>query len=186
MKKRFIHIPKTAGIAVSKWIVDNKLPVLIGPAGIPKVVEGIPRAYHKTAQWYLNNGETGIEMFSIVRNPYDRAVSHYHYHLKKGSIPSLTTFKEFVKQKIAPGTGFQPQYTFICDDSGNLLINKFFKYESFESDIQKYLNCQNKITTINESTPTDLNYQDFYTDELKFIIENVYATDFKLFGYTKD
>ena len=59
----FMHINKTGGSVVKKWFKANELP-LGGPEGVHK---NITDSQYGQARFY----------FTIVRNPYDRAASHF-------------------------------------------------------------------------------------------------------------
>ena len=134
----FIHNPKCAGTTMS---------LLLERSGSRK------GAGHKSIQEYKNEGIDidSIYKWGFVRNPYDRTLSAYKYHLgfidkfvSMGSpLSSLSTFEDYVLniQKNMPGALHEPrgtqhlqhQHKYLCIDRENTL--EFVgRYENLEND----------------------------------------------------
>ena len=79
---RFIHIPKTGGTSVRKFLLDNDIQFYYGHE--PKQV-----GRHRYASVWKDEESY---KFTIVRNPYARTVSYYNYTTTKEWNP---TFEEF-------------------------------------------------------------------------------------------
>lgn len=142
----FVHIPKCAGQSVEMaFLADNGLgwetraPLLLRPNADPKA--GPPRLAHLSAAEYVSCGHvTSAEFesfytFSIVRNPFARAVSLYR-HLE----PNVS-FAEFagrwLPEQLEEGA---EQRWFVRSQSDFLLVNgriavrDIVRFESLVSD----------------------------------------------------
>ena len=79
-----------------------------------------------------------------------------------------------------------PQYKFICDNNDNILVNKIYRFENFNDEINKL--CEHlhikyvSIPIMRKSKHQD--YRTYYiNDEIKKIVYDVYEKDFQLFNY---
>ena len=86
----FIHIPKNAGTSVSIFLKNLNFKK-------PMRIFRHPQIHHL----YLDELEDKINInekisFAIIRNPFDRLVSYYHYSKKKNRLAEYSSFKEFV------------------------------------------------------------------------------------------
>lgn len=96
--------------------------------------------------------------FCVVRNPYARMVSLYHYYLnmRRRIVPGLAPIpklKAIVKYKVLPRQSFSeyvlrphktrkvamPLDDFIFDDSGACLVDDIIMYEKLAEDLPPYL-----------------------------------------------
>ena len=80
---------------------------------------------------------------------------------------------------------FRPQSEWICDSSGNILVDYIGK-------IEDYQNCFNRVCEIMKIKPQIIphlnksshqNYSAYYDKETKQIIEKAYEKDIKMFDY---
>jgi len=69
----FTHIPKNAGTSIRQWFLDN-VPDAESEQGILK---------HQTPHHVHTRPHNNYDYFAVVRNPYDRLLSQYHFHLEK-------------------------------------------------------------------------------------------------------
>lgn len=144
---------------------------------------------------YIDN----IYKFTIVRNPWDRAVSAFHYikqvwqtkETREELIGKRETFKHFVKCKFSQlGVKANPHfnYQYPC---------AFFREEQFVDYIGRFENIDEDWKIISEKIEADpvlphnnksehLPYQHYYDADSKEIIGNIYKDDIRLFGYTYD
>lgn len=173
-KLAFIHINKTAGVAV---VTNFKMDI-----------EG----NHNTYEYYKIN-YPGYLTFAIVRNPYDRLVSAFEFmkYYDKAN-PAKSKYQNYYKNGF---THFchtinkselllKPQHEFICNKNGNLMIDKLFYFEdNFWESLYELFNevVEPKIYNKTERKP----YPDYYTIETIELVYDNYKTDFKLFNYTK-
>lgn len=142
---------------------------------------------------------------SVIRNPYEKFVSAFDY-IKEGGknnpvFPDAEKYLQgffiknkinnpidifkadmWVKDKILENLFFKPQYTFICDKSHNIIVDKLYKLEEIHQ-LYQYLNNLLNIkidykTKINQTGQTSS-----LTPEEKQHIYNYYKLDFVIFGY---
>jgi hypothetical protein len=148
--------------------------------------------------------------FCFVRNPYDRLVSEYFWKIKDNDLRlgincKNMSFKSFVYQlslkfnKLLDYphnevSHFLPQYLFVCDENGELLVDLVKKYEDgLEEGLQQlfYELGYNDYDNINlpKSNVTRNNrkkYTEYYDEQTKDIVYDLYRNDFEIFGYDKD
>ena len=178
----FFHIPKTAGVSISRSLF------------------GDIKWGHRNVKFYkLHYGEkvfNSLYKFCFVRNPYKRLYSAYTF-LKQGGINNndlefskshlqeYKSFNEFVlkgleKEEIMNWVHFRPQYTFVCDENDNLVMDFVGKIETLNNDfntICKHLNIDAELQILNMGTSKKNNF----SEEIKKIIKLKYQKDFSLF-----
>lgn len=185
LKTIFIHIPKTAGTSLYELI-------------------GYTYIGHVTYRWYKDRNADKFNKyfkFAIVRNPWDRLVSTYFY-LKKGGnnamdeywakkhIYKYTDFDTFVKEWVTEKNvdswmHFMPQHKYIYNERDELQVDYVARFENLSDDfkvIAKRLNSNKELPRVNVSKRT--HYKDYYTEETKAIVAQVYSKDIELFDYT--
>lgn len=167
---------------------------------------------HLTYNEIINNYDFNLDKFykfTFVRNPYDRIVSEFFYQ-QQNKVPFLKNiekmnFKDFLYailnrewiNNIKENEGFiksnivhiLPQYKFIYVNDNVFSSNtnlKIFKFENFlkgVSQIFKDLNME-MIDKIPHHLKSIHNYYlEYYDDECKEIVNNLYLYDFLLFDY---
>jgi hypothetical protein len=183
----FIHIPKTAGSSIQKWLADNTECTLL------------KRSLHSTVKDIKERIDNLGTTFCVVRDPYDWAVSWYEYEKKhiarriekieSGSIKNFKinnqkdnlsvlyekkielerlTFEDFVKRVNKP-----PQVKWAKD------VDIILRFEHLEKDfkkIQKITGCKVPLEKINPTVRSRT--EDYYTRKLKKIIYKKYREDF--------
>ncbi len=185
----FIHIPKTAGISISKALFGNR------------------SGGHKSTRFYKQIFGVFIFnsyfKFSFVRNPYSRLVSAYNFLMKGGfckkhkkwveeNISNYESFHDFVtmwlnEENINNISHFRPQFNYVCDKNDKVEIDFIGRFENLEEDFQKVcriLDIDTELPHINSSNTTQ-HWKTFYNNETLKIVERVYKKDFDIFGYDK-
>jgi len=183
----FIHIPKAAGVSLSLGMFDN--------------LGGGHRFITSYYPIYSPQEFKAFYKFTIVRNPWDRLVSAYHF-LKEGgfnsvdkswfeeNLSSYENFEEFVngwvsKENITKFTHFIPQYRYVYDGK-KLCVDKVYKFEEMEmviNDINSRLGLHLKNEHKNRTQSRNDDYRSYYSDKTKSIVADVYSKDISLFGY---
>jgi len=177
----FVHIPKTGGLAILKTFgIENC-------AGHGK--------YFK---------KSNLHSFTFVRNPYDRLVSAYFYicNAKEHKqtyidlIKPHQNFEGFLRAMRQDRFAFfncgcahfKPQAYWIFNKN-NIQVDSIFRFEHFDESINKIhlmLNGESYNKPIEfVNTSEHKPYKDYYTEELKNIVYNIYKIDFDLFNYKK-
>ena len=176
----FLHIPKTAGQSVAKAIGD-------------------PSKYlgHKRIRDIYSDDD----VITVVRNPYDRAVSMYYY-LKniQGDAPQLkglfATLNGFWNQIYnAPKSGIEhthmkPQMWFISDEDGNISsqVTTIWRYETLNTQLDEMVGNFgfSKLEVINKSElRPDTTWLDELNEESIKQIGELYADDFEHLNYRR-
>ncbi|HEB26566.1 MAG TPA: hypothetical protein ENI05_02145 [Porticoccus sp.] len=140
--------------------------------------------------------------FSVVRNPWDRVVSAYHYLLSGGAnkrdlglseiVGKYEGFDDFVrrwmcKENIENHIHFIPQYHFIENQHGPVDIDYIGRFGTLQSDINKVvgsLKSMRSSLVLEETNSSDRgDYRDYYSSESKKIVEDLYSRDVSEFSY---
>lgn len=183
----FIHIPKAAGVSLSQNLFGN-----LGGGHLP--------IYEYFKVYSPEEFKTYFK-FTVVRNPWDRLVSAYHF-LKEGgfnevdkkwfndNLAKYVDFEDFVlkwvnKKNINTFTHFIPQYYYLSLN-GKILVDKIYNFENLEEaivDINNKLDTSITLTHKNKTINRKNEYRAYYNEETKQIVGNVYKTDIELFHY---
>ena len=209
----FIHIPKTAGTSIEKVLIDYPLDRVQFKADLQKwwgnlnTDKGTYELDHSTFAYLENNCKNynpHFFKFCVVRNPYSRLVSEFHHCKKLGSrfVKNLTNFKSFVyfirdnfdyilkneEEKHHLISHYLPQNKFIYVNN-DCKMDLVMKFENINEDWQilcKKININRKLIKDDKySSGKKYNYKDYYDDELRNIVYNLYKDDFELFHYSK-
>ena len=176
----FIHINKTGGSSIEKAL---NLPL-----------------EHKTAEEkILQIGQDQWDQkytFTVVRNPWDRVVSHYHYRFQRdvsGIQTDGISFNDWVRLTYRDQDPiyynkpkmFQPQLKWVADDSGQILVDFICRFESLESDFQQVCKSINQRKTLPHLKSSQRrNYHEYFNLETIMIIEKWFQIDIDMFKYT--
>ena len=210
----FVHIPKTAGTAMAEALerhsanpertiwrsVMRRLPIR----------EQAGRAYfrkHDPASRIvakLGREEFDrFQSFSVVRDPYDHAVSHFEF-MKQFRIRhvarriSTMTFEEYLAYRVrAPfwdDTFFArlpDQSFFLTDAAGKVIVGKIIRFECLSSEfpalVEKLGLGNTKLEHVNRTkTRSDRRpFQSYYDATTEEMVRKLYARDFDLLGYDR-
>jgi hypothetical protein len=135
--------------------------------------------------------------FCIVRNPWDRVVSMYHF-TKKHNIYQIygyeqdMTFEEFCENLLErkDDDSFLPTHKQVEWTKGIYPPKEILKFENLKQDFAKMLQDYN-IGHISPNIPHDnstnhKNYTEIYTPKTKKIVANIFEEDVDVFKYTFD
>lgn len=178
----FIHINKTGGTSVAKAI-------------------GLPEKNHLTALEIINKISVlewiDAYKFTVVRNPWDKVLSHYKYRVKTNQTDLKTNpipFDEWVQKTYGPHKDykyydrpkmFQPQVDWLKDFNHHLKIDKIIKFENLAegySEIANTLAIESELPHLNKTRKS--NYKDYYNQETIEIIADWFDEDIRLFEYS--
>ena len=184
----FIHIPKTSGMSIKKSIELNCPDAKYMPEDMfSKDINEVD--WRQVMHYPYSHWESiseGKWVFSVVRNPYVRAVSLYVFLTKlyahKDKLVDLT-FEDLYTKKIRE-TLYLPTMTqteYLTGSKG--LVPNVFKYEEGYKALEEKLGF--KIATKQNVSPK-YNYLDYYDDKRAKLILNIFEEDFDNFNYSKD
>lgn len=176
----FIHINKTGGSSIEKALLTKH--------------------EHKTA--IEKREEFGAILwkrkfsFAIVRNPWDKVVSHYHFRVmtnQTGLGSKHVDFETWVRLAYGEKDSayydnpkmFMPQLDWITDSDGNMLIDYVGRFEKLDEEFKTI--CTkidlNRCSLPHVKKSKRGDYREYYEDESARIISTFYKKDIEYFGY---
>jgi hypothetical protein len=201
-----IHIPKNGGTAIREYLRSKNISVDFACA------EGQLHAPYFIAKNYLNKK---IDFVSIIRNPYDRIVSYFNYHMNpslsklspdypyflkiRNELDSFNSIKDkftnyikkycFLKDSIRYSI-FQNQIYYLKESQESNLISDnihIIRYENLEESLGKFnpFIFNEKMPKI-KMTDSCFTKKDLYTEESVDMILNVFKKDFEILAYPKE
>ncbi|MCG9973012.1 sulfotransferase family 2 domain-containing protein [Christiangramia crocea] len=202
----FIHIPKTGGSSINKFLsggvalnwVAPDYDLLYGWCPERKI-----HMQHATPFQLLSTGLVTPEQwntyfkFCFVRNPWERALSDYLWMMKDTHIKD--SFKNFIlkkgrfkrvllddSRKAYRGDHLDPQHIFAKPDNGDLdYIGRFENFSEEMAKICEILDIPNRFSEHEKKSDTmPSHYSLFYTGSQRKLIEENYQEDIQLFDYS--
>ncbi|MEE3317522.1 MAG: sulfotransferase family 2 domain-containing protein [Pseudomonadota bacterium] len=203
----FVHIPKTGGTSLGLALEDraHRDDILIGDTPKAKKRRGRLRDLTPRGRLWKHSTLADIDgvlgaddldrmfLFTMVRNPWDRAVSYYHW-LKSQTFdhPAITraqtlSFPAFVRDPvIVDSLRDWPAGRYMQDASGVERDALFIRLEHFDEDsapLWDHLGFRLSLPHENRSD-RDTDYRTYYDDALAAHLGDVCATDILRFKYT--
>ena len=207
LKAIFIHVPKTGGVSIDRYLHDHyDLGGFSGhhPAKLIRATDP-----EKFSSYFK---------FAFVRNPWDRLVSAF-YFLSQGGYSKIDkviiekyiakyagNFSHFVRdlpdnlhfvqapelsgEFFADGLPFDTshfieQVYWVCDNNGALLVDYLGRFESLASDFQ--ILCgrlgTKEVGLAPSNSSNHAHYRSCYTDETAAIVGQLYKQDIETFAY---
>jgi hypothetical protein len=201
----FFHNPKAAGNSVSGFFrVAHRI---LRPAThsqeeyiwpyVSFTKRHVTPAEYKDLMWddYGQEIWHGYFKFAIVRNPWDRMVSLYHWNAQISPHRESFTFNSFEEWLHSTHRGFRskngdfnvvPQHHW-THIGGELAVNSVLRLENIQEEIEEVKRWMHP-----SSNPPDFPFrnaskheawQTYYTAELIEIVAEICAEDIELFGY---
>lgn len=210
----FIHVPKTAGQSFELVFLQDlgltwrdRGPLLMTFNDNERV--GPPRLAHLTAEEYVRHHYLSADLFasyftfSVVRNPWDRALSMYRF--QAGHRPSSTlSFPDFVKNRLGGRMWrkrywwVRPQAEYLFDDADRPLVDFVGRFEDLDDAYatvrpraglaSEHLPLANEAggrggeAVVAPSRPREP-FADRYDDRTAAVVASLYERDIALFGY---
>ena len=186
----FIHIPKTSGSSLtrilSSYITKEHRNPVTRLEGM-----GWQRTWHIDGQHSVLNKHNvtkinGLDVVTIVRNPYSRMLSFYN-NFNKGKFSSFKDFLLCDKPQLAYSNTLHQHP--IIENKFNIKV-KWYKQEcNAHYNICKDYGLKYQEVCVVEHAGEGLknynrnNYTEYYDDETKEIVAEKYAKDIEYFGY---
>lgn len=126
--------------------------------------------------------------FTIVRNPYDRCVSAFHALQQYSGKFNGHTFTSFVKDLLKHvGVKINRHFWYQHPNAfwhGRRIVNYIARLENIQNDwprIAEIIDCEPELPHENRSDHR--HYAEYYDEECRKIVGEIYQKDIKLFGY---
>ena len=195
----FVPIPKTGTHAVRQALREH-----LGPDDIEQVGLFVNRKFPWPELAALGHGHLGLRQvapflgpdvmrgylkFAFVRNPFDRFVSYCSFMTRaQGDFdrdPQATMRRILFELRPMQHVHFQPQYTLLVDDRGELATDFIGRVEtmqeSYDALCAKIGIPGRALDKINGSRRGD--YRQYYDQALIDGVADLYARDLQLFDY---
>ena len=207
----FIHVPKAAGTSINAALSlhDAFFPVRHADAAVRRRHAekiSLPPATadlteHASAAQFIRalgrDAYAGYFSFGFVRNPWDVAVSWYHYRLINSQISghaeaaAAGSFRNYVLKHFTQAGSHKRvglQHPFLTDETGAVALSFVGRYESLLKDWDT-VRAGLKVETLpldhfNQSYHAP--WAELYTRETFAIIAGLVGADARLFGYPED
>lgn len=192
MKKEmvFMHIPRTGGASIGQLCMSR---------GIRGIGHNLRNPNYISLAQYRRSHPDSFS-FAIVRNPWDRLVSAYHFLFEGGLniydsedadryVNHYGGFNEFVAaafkdDAILRQIHFRPQHEWISDEKG-IVADYVGRFEELQHHVSACLALVGlpdyKLQHVNKATHKP--YQQYYSKASIDIVADVYARDIELFAY---
>ena len=203
----FVHIPKTGGTALTLALENRAMKddILIGDTPKARARRGRVKALQAKGRLWKHSTLADIDgvltpadlagmfCFTLVRNPWDRAVSYYHWlraqsfaHPAVGLAKALN-FSDFLGHP-QTRTAFRlwPASAYMRDRTGTEQCKLFARLEHLNSDLaplETHLGF--RLTPLPRANESDRkrDWHSFYTDRDAALIAEDCAEDIARFGY---
>lgn len=199
----FVHIPRTGGTSIEEVIWPD-----MEKRTVADLWMGFIDMYHNK---YQTGGlqhllasqirqEIGEAMFNqsyrftVVRNPWDKAVSQYSLMKYRKVLrdfigmqenDDFKTYLSLIQRR--EHVQWMPQYRFFLDENGEQLVHFIGRFENFNADVTTILDQLGiRVDAIPHS---DMNktsrgsFREYYDDESMETVREIYRQDIELLGY---
>ncbi|MEW5837999.1 MAG: sulfotransferase family 2 domain-containing protein [Pseudomonadota bacterium] len=197
----FVHIPKTGGTSIEDIIwpereLRSERDLWMG------FVDKYNNKYQTGGLQHLLashiESEVGTNVFdnyfkfSIVRNPWDKAVSQFAFMSRRKDLMDYIGMKhddcfkrylELISKK--KHVQWEPQVSFVLDDNGECMVDYIGRLELFTQSVTVIMSRLGLDAAVipHSNKGQRSAYQDYYDTEAKEFVHAMYADDVKTFGY---
>lgn len=196
----FVHIPKTGGTSIEDaiWPKPRRGEDLwmgfIAPGRNKYQTGGLQHLLARQIRIEVGGDVfTRYFKFSIIRNPWDRVISQYSYLKQR---PDLQDY--FGVKADAPLAQYlaaisrsdhvqvMPQLNFLRDGNGTMLVDLIGRFETLAQDareIFRRIGIDDAVMPHEAKSDRRSGYRDYYDDETRERVTELYAEDIAHFGY---
>ncbi len=203
----FVHIPKTGGTSLALALEERAMKDDIMLGDTPKARKRRRRMHgvKTSGRLWKHAGLSDIDgivspqeiaqmfTFTMVRNPWDRMVSYYHWlraqsfdhaavHLAKAE-----TFEGFLTDPVTQATQRHwPASSYMADINGTERCSSYIRLEHFAQDaapLIAHLGFDLELPWENRSARRQ-DYRDHYSAAMRDIVADCCAEDIARFGYS--
>ena len=202
----FVHIPKTGGTALSLALEGRAMAddILVGDT--PKAVKRrhklkkykLTQGLHKHARLADVEGVVTREMlddyftFTLVRNPWDRIVSYYHWlTLQRWDHPAVhlakaVNFTRFLNDRSTLKSLSLPYAHYLHDSRGVEHNGHYIRLEMLDQDlvpVWDHLGFNLSPIARRNVSPRGRDFRGYYSDADQELVAKLCKSDIERFGY---
>ncbi|MEH6586806.1 MAG: sulfotransferase family 2 domain-containing protein [Halioglobus sp.] len=175
----FIHINKTGGSSIEKAL-------------------GIGLDHSTALEKYRQLGHCAWQRkftFTMVRNPWDKVVSHYHYRVRTnqtGLADKTVPFAEWLQRCYVDHDPryydqprmFMSQRQWLVNEKDELLVEFIGRFENLAEDFGSICQRVGVAAELGHAKPSSRgSYRDYYDTASEALVREYFAEDLALFGY---
>lgn len=203
----FVHAPKTGGTSMALALEGRAMKDDIMLGDTPKAVKRRKRLRDVQSAGRLWKHSTLADIdgvisadqmedlfaFTLVRNPWDRMVSYYHWLQSQSfkhdavTLAQSMTFQDFAQDpRITNSFKATPAQHYMTIATGKERCNAYIRIEDFAQDaasLFEHLGFTLELGRAN-SSPRDRIYQDYYCVKSQTAVEIACKQDIERFGYS--
>ncbi|WP_299046030.1 sulfotransferase family 2 domain-containing protein [uncultured Tateyamaria sp.] len=200
----FIHAPKTGGTAMALALEDRAMKDDIMLGDTPKALKRRRRVQDVKTRGRLWKHSTmadidglvpdlkGLFAFTLVRNPWDRMVSYYHWLRDQDfdhPAVALAGQMEFTDFACAAQTRSSMQASparhYMTDAQGQVRCDLYIRLERFSDDAAPLWDHLGFVLDLPHANASqrDAHYRQYYCDKARAAVAEACAEDIERFGY---
>lgn len=165
----FIHIPKTGGTSVTKWLMNN--------------VVGYNRVIGKHSKMNEHQISDDTFVYTMIRHPYNRVISGYNYHCGLWGGQFKGSFIEWWETDLSE-IARESQSAYVTDR-----LDYFIKLEKQQFQFRKIMEMFKSKNSLDHENKSgrDKKYPEFWRANIPQNIQReihlIHKDDFDRFGY---
>ena len=200
LKSIFVHIPKTGGTSIERtfwredeFVEENLWMGFVSKFSCKYQTGGLQHL--RASQIRREVGQNVFDSyfkFSVVRNPWDRLVSAYHYCQRHpglfayAGIDTEASFDHFLASTAKRRhVHWEPQVRFLYDDDGRCLVDKVCRFERLVDEVsgigKKLGQKVDAVPHLGKSKRR--HYSEYYDATTRAFVADRYAADIRMFHY---
>lgn len=202
----FVHIPKTGGTSMALALEDRAMKDDIMLGDTPKALKRrrrLKEVHTRGRLWKhatladidgLLSADTLKDMFTftLVRNPWDRTVSYYHWLRDQGfdhpavHLAKTMAFDAFLREaSIQASLRSWPAKRYMTDAQGVERASLYIRLEHVEADAAPLFAHLGFALSLEQANPSTraADYRDYYTPTLRAVVADCCAEDITRFDY---
>jgi len=184
---------KRKNLVLNDWR-KNELDWSVVPEAFHNITDLRLNPWHTPPHWFKENPFKNKDVFTVVRNPYTRAISEYYcewFGYKGKGENNPTNLDKWIKRKIRtiPNNGhLLPQYYYVYNKYGYKVVDHVLRVENLNEEFQELMKSYSLNINLGKKTNArkDRSWLTVANLTRSTInkINSCYADDFKFFNYS--